>query len=210
MPNSTPSPTTSPSCRRRRRARRLDEARYQRGAKLAQERICASCHNADYSGREQMPRLAGQHPEVHAQGFAGLSRRRPHRHAGGDAGNGARPRRRGARRPRALPGALQAMRRPPGGESPATKAKRPIGIPAACRCVLVHRPGLLDQPFSLHGCLHRGPRADAFAPGQDVGIRGQIHVHPAGPVRHHERIGIARPRNPCPSGSRWLARCLSR
>ena len=40
-----------------------DDARYQRGAKLAQERICASCHNPDYSGREQMARLAGQHPE---------------------------------------------------------------------------------------------------------------------------------------------------
>jgi cytochrome c553 len=40
-----------------------DEARYQRGAKLAQERICASCHNPDYSGREQMASLAGQHPE---------------------------------------------------------------------------------------------------------------------------------------------------
>ena len=40
-----------------------DETRYQRGAKLAQERICASCHNPDYSGREQMARLAGQHPE---------------------------------------------------------------------------------------------------------------------------------------------------
>ncbi len=23
--------------------------------------MCASCHNPDYSGREQMPRLAGQH-----------------------------------------------------------------------------------------------------------------------------------------------------
>ena len=32
-----------------------------RGAELAQERMCASCHNPDYSGREQMPRLAGQH-----------------------------------------------------------------------------------------------------------------------------------------------------
>lgn len=41
----------------------IDEARYKRGAKLAQERICASCHNPDYSGREQMARLAGQHPE---------------------------------------------------------------------------------------------------------------------------------------------------
>jgi cytochrome c553 len=39
----------------------LDEARYRRGAELAQKRICTSCHNADFSGREQMPRLAGQH-----------------------------------------------------------------------------------------------------------------------------------------------------
>jgi cytochrome c553 len=38
-----------------------DEARYRRGAELAAKRLCASCHNADYSGREQMPRLAGQH-----------------------------------------------------------------------------------------------------------------------------------------------------
>jgi cytochrome c553 len=38
----------------------VDEARYKRGAELAQQRICASCHNPDYSGREQMPRLAGQ------------------------------------------------------------------------------------------------------------------------------------------------------
>jgi cytochrome c553 len=39
----------------------IDEARYRRGAELAQMRLCASCHNSDYSGREQMPRLAGQH-----------------------------------------------------------------------------------------------------------------------------------------------------
>jgi cytochrome c553 len=38
-----------------------DEARFKRGAALARERICASCHDDDYSGREQMPRLAGQH-----------------------------------------------------------------------------------------------------------------------------------------------------
>jgi cytochrome c553 len=36
-------------------------ARFKRGAELAAERQCASCHNADYSGRQQMPRLAGQH-----------------------------------------------------------------------------------------------------------------------------------------------------
>ena len=28
---------------------------------MAGKRLCASCHNPDYSGREQMPRLAGQH-----------------------------------------------------------------------------------------------------------------------------------------------------
>jgi cytochrome c553 len=39
----------------------IDEARYKRGAELAARRQCASCHNADYSGREQMARLAGQH-----------------------------------------------------------------------------------------------------------------------------------------------------
>jgi cytochrome c553 len=39
----------------------VDEARYRRGAELAAQRLCASCHNPDYSGREQMPRLAGQH-----------------------------------------------------------------------------------------------------------------------------------------------------
>lgn len=41
----------------------VDEARYKRGAELAQARICTSCHNPDYSGREQMPRLAGQHED---------------------------------------------------------------------------------------------------------------------------------------------------
>jgi cytochrome c553 len=39
----------------------IDEARLKRGAVLAGQRLCAGCHNADYSGREQMPRLAGQH-----------------------------------------------------------------------------------------------------------------------------------------------------
>ena len=38
----------------------IDEARYGRGAELAARRICGTCHNPDYSGREQMPRLAGQ------------------------------------------------------------------------------------------------------------------------------------------------------
>ena len=38
----------------------VDKARYRRGAELAKQRICGTCHNPDYSGREQMPRLAGQ------------------------------------------------------------------------------------------------------------------------------------------------------
>ena len=39
----------------------IGEARFKRGAELAAGRMCASCHNADFSGRLQMPRLAGQH-----------------------------------------------------------------------------------------------------------------------------------------------------
>ena len=39
----------------------IDEARFKRGAELAASRMCASCHNDNYSGRQQMPRLAGQH-----------------------------------------------------------------------------------------------------------------------------------------------------
>jgi cytochrome c553 len=39
----------------------VDAARYKRGAELAAQRQCASCHNDDFSGRQQMPRLAGQH-----------------------------------------------------------------------------------------------------------------------------------------------------
>ena len=51
----------SPACRRRQPASgALDEARYGRGAELASKRICGTCHNPDYSGREQMPRIAGQ------------------------------------------------------------------------------------------------------------------------------------------------------
>ena len=38
----------------------VDQARYLRGAEVAQMRICGSCHNPDFSGREQMPRIAGQ------------------------------------------------------------------------------------------------------------------------------------------------------
>jgi cytochrome c553 len=38
----------------------VEEVRYRRGAELARQRHCGTCHNPDYSGREQMPRLAGQ------------------------------------------------------------------------------------------------------------------------------------------------------
>jgi cytochrome c553 len=38
----------------------VDEVQYLRGAALARQRQCASCHNPDFSGREQMARLAGQ------------------------------------------------------------------------------------------------------------------------------------------------------
>jgi cytochrome c553 len=37
-----------------------DAARFERGRELARTQRCGFCHNPDYSGREQMPRLAHQ------------------------------------------------------------------------------------------------------------------------------------------------------
>jgi len=37
-----------------------DEAKYARGKALVGKRNCAVCHNPDFSGRDQMPRLAAQ------------------------------------------------------------------------------------------------------------------------------------------------------
>lgn len=38
-----------------------DAARYRRGQELAAKALCGSCHLPDYAGRQQIPRLAGQH-----------------------------------------------------------------------------------------------------------------------------------------------------
>ncbi|HEY0823951.1 MAG TPA: c-type cytochrome [Ramlibacter sp.] len=38
-----------------------DEASFRRGQALAARGLCGSCHLPDYSGRQQIPRLAGQH-----------------------------------------------------------------------------------------------------------------------------------------------------
>ncbi|MEN9771958.1 MAG: hypothetical protein RJA58_601 [Pseudomonadota bacterium] len=37
-----------------------DEALYKRGEQLSRQMLCGTCHLADYKGRDQMPRLAGQ------------------------------------------------------------------------------------------------------------------------------------------------------
>lgn len=39
----------------------VDRVVYQRGQALSARALCGSCHLPDYSGREQVPRLAGQH-----------------------------------------------------------------------------------------------------------------------------------------------------
>ena len=39
----------------------VDTARYERGQVLAGSMLCGSCHLPSYKGREQIPRLAGQH-----------------------------------------------------------------------------------------------------------------------------------------------------
>jgi cytochrome c553 len=44
-----------------------DAARFNRGKTIAEALICGACHNPDYSGRDQMPRLAAQREEYLAQ-----------------------------------------------------------------------------------------------------------------------------------------------
>jgi cytochrome c553 len=41
-------------------ATQVDALKAQRGADIADRALCYSCHQKDYSGKEQMPRLAGQ------------------------------------------------------------------------------------------------------------------------------------------------------
>jgi cytochrome c553 len=41
-------------------AQKADVTKAKRGADIADRALCASCHQKDYSGKEQMPRLAGQ------------------------------------------------------------------------------------------------------------------------------------------------------
>lgn len=38
-----------------------NEAQYRRGQALASRGLCGSCHLPDFTGRQQIPRLAGQH-----------------------------------------------------------------------------------------------------------------------------------------------------
>lgn len=39
----------------------VDAERFERGKALARSMLCGTCHLPDYAGRDQMPRLAGQH-----------------------------------------------------------------------------------------------------------------------------------------------------
>jgi cytochrome c553 len=50
----------------------LEQPRYERGQVLAQKMFCGSCHLPDYAGRQQVPRLAGQHEEFLLQSMKQL------------------------------------------------------------------------------------------------------------------------------------------
>jgi len=47
----------------------IDQPRYLRGADIVRQRRCAVCHNPDFSGREQMPRIAGQREKYLLKSF---------------------------------------------------------------------------------------------------------------------------------------------
>ncbi len=58
-----------------------DPARFARGAQLSKGMGCGSCHRADYSGQQQMPRLAGQREDYLA---AAMKAYRDNRRSGSD------------------------------------------------------------------------------------------------------------------------------
>lgn len=60
---------------------KTDPALFRRGRDVAAKNRCASCHEASFSGREQMPRLAGQREEFLAEVMLQF---RENRRPGGD------------------------------------------------------------------------------------------------------------------------------
>jgi len=59
----------------------IDRKLFQRGKEIAAKNRCASCHEASFRGREQMPRLAGQREDFLADA---MLQYRQNRRAGGD------------------------------------------------------------------------------------------------------------------------------
>lgn len=59
----------------------VDETLFERGRQLAERNRCASCHEASYRGRDQMPRLAGQREDFLAEV---MLQYRQNRRPGGD------------------------------------------------------------------------------------------------------------------------------
>ena len=60
---------------------RTDQAVFVRGKQVAAQNRCASCHQRNFRGREQMPRLAGQREEFLAEAMLAY---RQNRRRGGD------------------------------------------------------------------------------------------------------------------------------
>lgn len=58
-----------------------DKGLYERGGQVAAKNNCGSCHEPDYRGREQMPRLAGQREDFLAEAMLAW---RQNRRQGGD------------------------------------------------------------------------------------------------------------------------------
>ena len=66
-----PSPTSSPNCRsRRRRPMPAIPRGCSAAAALAQQHRCDTCHNPDFSGKENVPRIANQREDYLAKTLA--------------------------------------------------------------------------------------------------------------------------------------------
>ena len=56
-----------------------DPARMQRGQAAAQQHRCDTCHNPDFSGKENVPRIANQREDLSRQDAGRIQGQQPHR-----------------------------------------------------------------------------------------------------------------------------------
>ena len=119
-----------------------DPARMQRGQALAQQHRCNTCHNPDFSGKENVPRIANQREDYLAKTLAEYKDNSRH---GYDASHG----RRDGRRSRRSRSPISPITSPACAECRAQTSALSRGL--AARAALQRRPIKRSCPCRISG-----------------------------------------------------------